>query len=400
MKIGVMSDLHLGYRQYGSKEREQDYYDQFHRIINDMCLRDDIKYIICCGDIFDTHNPSNRALYEFEQGLNLLTEYDKELIALHGNHDLAMSKGFQPPLTIFKNKYNLQLIDDNHVILDNLFIGGVQSKSATQKDELIKQMNILANTAKSYEKSILVLHQGLQEFMQFGADLEIKDLPKDFDLYLIGHLHNRYFKSSLLLKGSIYYPGSSEIHSFNEVKDYYKNGKGWSIVDTDDWSIEMNNISLNRDFYDMDFEYDNLSDEIIKFKNKIVNEKHKPIIRVHVIGENIDNSIVHEVVNDNLSSITLKAQIKITNIDTEIEDLNIENVDDLSPEFFITERTKHMSEKDQAFALALYRRTSDSKTDIIEFADNYFNKREVSEDSITKEMGKMKNKNENELFNF
>ena len=32
-RIGIISDLHLNYRQYGLKDREEDFYKQYHSVI-------------------------------------------------------------------------------------------------------------------------------------------------------------------------------------------------------------------------------------------------------------------------------------------------------------------------------------------------------------------------------
>ena len=39
-KIAHLADTHLGYRQYGLLEREEDFYDAFNKIIDDIIEKD------------------------------------------------------------------------------------------------------------------------------------------------------------------------------------------------------------------------------------------------------------------------------------------------------------------------------------------------------------------------
>ena len=71
MKIGIISDLHLGYRQYGLKDRENDFYTQYKKCIKTI-VEEECDYAIFAGDIFDTHKPSTVAINIFGTGLSLL----------------------------------------------------------------------------------------------------------------------------------------------------------------------------------------------------------------------------------------------------------------------------------------------------------------------------------------
>ena len=78
------------------------------------------------------------------------------------------------------------------------------------------------------------MHQGIDIFLPMQYELEIGDIPKNFDYYAFGHIHN-YIKQEFG-KGYLVYPGSTEIWKTNELIDANKNGKGFVIVDMDDFS--------------------------------------------------------------------------------------------------------------------------------------------------------------------
>ena len=54
MRFAHLSDSHLGYRQFGILEREQDFYDVFARNI-DKIIEMDVDFVIHSGDLFDNN---------------------------------------------------------------------------------------------------------------------------------------------------------------------------------------------------------------------------------------------------------------------------------------------------------------------------------------------------------
>ena len=53
MLISHISDLHLGYSQFGLEEREEDVYQAFHEAI-DTSIKERVKLVILAGDYFIT----------------------------------------------------------------------------------------------------------------------------------------------------------------------------------------------------------------------------------------------------------------------------------------------------------------------------------------------------------
>ena len=93
VKIGVMTDLHLGVRPYGLEEREEDFYDQYMIAINTL-IENNINILILGGDIFDQPRPSPKALRVFSEGLQLLFNHNIEVLNIVGNHAMIQAPGF------------------------------------------------------------------------------------------------------------------------------------------------------------------------------------------------------------------------------------------------------------------------------------------------------------------
>lgn len=251
MKIGVMSDLHLGLRQYGLEEREVDFYNQYNKAI-DIFLEKNVDIVIIGGDIFDQPRPSPRALEVFSKGLKKLSDKSIQVLNIVGNHSMVLSNNFITADDFLKNVG----IDNYHLLdLKNIYMGygvivsGLPFYHNFEIDyfyEDVAELNKAAKKASDKYINILVLHQAFQEFCGFaGEELSINDLEIDgFDLIICGHIHEKKIKE--LDNGTVFLqPGSLERSSVAEARDESNNGKGVFIIDTEN---EINGINISNSF--------------------------------------------------------------------------------------------------------------------------------------------------------
>ena len=78
------ADLHLGFKQYGLKDRMRDFINVFHDVVEYM-MKNSIKYLLISGDIFHKKDITPETLYEFETILDI--NEDITVIVVEGNHD-------------------------------------------------------------------------------------------------------------------------------------------------------------------------------------------------------------------------------------------------------------------------------------------------------------------------
>ena len=269
MKFAHLADTHLGYRQFGLYEREKDFYEVFEKII-DRIIEEKVDFVIHSGDLFDNSRPSPIALLTFQKGLIKLKNANIPVYAIAGNHDSVLRKNSIPPQVLFK-KFGLKVISpiNTNYMYHDVFIAGLPFYSSSQYKNLKNKLSELSKKAASHEKSILVLHQGIDKYFNLQYELEIGDIPDNFTYYAIGHLHN--YINDDFGEGKLVYPGSSEVWKTTELGDYRKNGKGFVIVDLDGKkpSVERINIDLPREFIEKTLEYDNLSNGIEEIKQNI-----------------------------------------------------------------------------------------------------------------------------------
>ncbi|MFD1597469.1 DNA double-strand break repair protein Mre11 [Halobellus rarus] len=79
-------DTHLGYQQYHSPERREDFLDAFEQVIDDA-VEDDVDAVVHAGDLFHDRRPELRDLLGTIRVLRRLSEANIPFLAVVGNHE-------------------------------------------------------------------------------------------------------------------------------------------------------------------------------------------------------------------------------------------------------------------------------------------------------------------------
>lgn len=322
MKFAHLSDTHLGYRQYGLNEREKDFYEVFEKII-DKIIEEDVDFVIHSGDLFETAKPSPNALLAFQKGLLRLKGAGIPMYAIAGNHDSVMRKDAIPPQVLFK-KFGLKVISpiNTNYMQGDIFIAGLPYYPSSQSKNLKEKLAELSQKAENHEKSILVLHQGIDKYLPFHNELEIGDIPDNFDYYALGHIH-KYIEDNFG-KGKLVYPGSTEIWKADEIEDLRRNGKGFVVVDMSGPKIDIKRvpISVSREFITKNIDFNNLSSEIDSLKNIIKDFDKKPILNLTIYNVEGNTKDIYNFINDELGdyALMIRPDFKIKD---EVFDLDI-----------------------------------------------------------------------------
>ena len=303
MRFAHLSDTHLGHRQYGIFEREQDFYELFEKTI-DKIIELDVDFVINSGDLFDYSRPSTDALLSFQKGLLKLNRAGIPVYAIAGNHDSILRKDVKPPLTLFK-ELGLNLIsrEDTFYEFEDILICGVPYEPKARKSVLEENFAELSEMAKKYSKSILVLHQGIKELLPMEYEITMEDLPENFDYYALGHLHDYHKKECG--KGYLVYPGSMEL--FNYTDNFEKYGKGFCVVDLsgDELKIDRVSVDIDRKLFEVELNYLNLEEDLQKLKNDILKLDKKPMVDITITGGDVDSTEIYDVLQNELKDSVL-----------------------------------------------------------------------------------------------
>lgn len=371
MKIAIIGDLHLGYRQYGLDDREHDFYQRWSQVIDDIISRKDIDVVLQLGDIFDTHIPSAMALYEYNKGLDRLSQANIHYFSITGNHTIIRKKNFMSPDDLFNETSDSNSLDDTHTVIGNAFIAGIRYRSESNKEDLLKAIQTQTDAAKKDDSliKILLLHQAVDIDLIYGAELSEEDLPyDDFDYIFIGHLHSMIMRKHN--NCNIIYPGSIERSSITEAKDAATRGKGFFILDTNTNECGWVNLPLYRDFMFVDVINE---DDVKKIHNEIALKNKKPIVELNF--QAIDVERAHEIGNI-IADDCLRLSIHVANDDS--PDENVELLIDQSISSIQNMLEQKMSKKQAIFAYDLLQifnnnaTQSDNIVSAIELSDEYF----------------------------
>ncbi len=390
MKFAHFADTHLGYRQYGLYEREKDFYEVFEKII-DRIIEEKVDFVIHSGDLFETSRPSPMALLTFQKGLLKLKGAGIPMYAIAGNHDLIMRKGSIPPQVIFK-KLGLKVISKINptYMHGDVLIAGLQYYPASNDKVLKNKLSDLSKKAADHDKSILVLHQGIGKYFGYQYELEISDIPDNFNYYALGHIHK--YVNDDFGNGKLVYPGSTEIWKTKELDDYKKNGKGFVVVDLEGQKphVKRIKVDISREFIKKSIDYNKLNDEISKIHDLIKDYDKKPIIDLEIRNVDGDTSTIYDAISSEIGDLALMIRPTFkAKADESIDDIIGQN-DSLGPKELILENLKDYDNEDvNKLAIDLYDLLSkdnieDSEELITQFYEQHY-KTKDSEDAEDEE---------------
>ena len=390
MKIAVISDLHLGMRQYGLHEREEDFYNQFFKVIDNIIVcKPDL--VIIGGDIFDKPRPSPKALRVFSSGLTKLMQNDIDVVNIMGNHTMVKQDGFITADEFFDGiintpkKYTLLDID-NHYSNQDVEVFGLPYHYDSELDVFIKKVNDLNEKSINTKTNILVVHQAFSEFCGFaGVHLSINDICIDnFDLIICGHIHERKVYQ-IDKKTSFLQPGSIERLNIAEARDEETQGKGFYLLDTN--TLDVDTISNgfvgvrnDRKFFIADMymgENDSVDDVKKEILDGIVDCNIPPIVFLTVHDTSQSFSKLVDMTQD-LNKECLTVRLKYFDESKKEYDIITDASELPTSEQALKIALNPMNKDEARFGLDLYRELKDGK-DVQKLLDDFYKKNFIND---------------------
>lgn len=258
MHLAHLADTHIGHRQYGLKQREDDMVSTFRHTLGRIADAD-TDAILLPGDLFHSRDLRPKTLDRVEQALRELVPADVPVIVSRGNHDENLSPRDVTWLSYLHRRGHIVLLEadlerntetaqfdpydpttpgENAGFVDlptdaggPVRVFGLQWRGA-RTSRALEQVaaGIRATNAEHGEPAYTILlgHFGMEdEVPTLGATITHADLQEVRDLvdYLaLGHIHKRYDAA-----GWIYNPGSPEAHNTREGRDDW--GHGYYSID-------------------------------------------------------------------------------------------------------------------------------------------------------------------------
>lgn len=206
-----VADLHLGYRQYGFVQREEDYYAALDQIAN-IAIDNSVDVVIA-GDIFDTPKPPARAVRKMKEFVDRLGAHGLNVWGIEGNHDLTGTNSWL-------HVCNIKPLDipEEHAC----YVGthGIRTIGInyTRADTFKQKIQDLIDSGEKAD--VLVTHTAFVEMngdyaSEFSTE-ELAPLLKELGVKYVanGHIH---MWSKVISDGVTFcQPGSLEVKAINE----------------------------------------------------------------------------------------------------------------------------------------------------------------------------------------
>ncbi len=236
-----LADTHLGYEQYGVKERFNDFSRAFWSIL-DVALERDVDFVVIAGDLFNKRAIDALTLIHAIEGLKKLKAKNIPVLTIEGNHDRSYYREGASWLQFLCHQGYIMLLnpvmEDGAPILEpwdpatmqgayvdlcggRLRVYGLPwqgSATARTMEGFAKMLeaNEVRERSEGIEYRLLMMHTGVEEMIGRMQGLPARGafqpLRQRINYLALGHVHKPYE-----MEGWIYNPGSTETCSAEEI---------------------------------------------------------------------------------------------------------------------------------------------------------------------------------------
>jgi DNA repair exonuclease SbcCD nuclease subunit len=230
-----VADIHLGYQQYGSRQRFDDFSHAFLHI-GEQAIEQKVDFLLIAGDLFEKRTVDPLAMRVTIEGLRMLDEAKIPVIAVEGNHERAHYRDQYSWVDFLDGLGYLYLLNPRFVngraVLEPYgeeggayldLPGGVRvygikyyGASTGKVFGLFAEALVEVDDDDDVQFTILMAHAGLEgQLPRYSGTLTHNDLARlreQIDYLALGHIHKPY-----AVDGWIYNPGSAETWSIEET---------------------------------------------------------------------------------------------------------------------------------------------------------------------------------------
>jgi len=233
-------DTHLGYRQYHSPVRRQDFADAFRSVVEDA-VEDDVDAVVHAGDLYHDRQPGLPDLLDTIDILTPLRENDIPFLAVVGNHESTRQGQW---LDLFETLGLATRLDADGTAVGDTTFYGLDYVPESKRDQLDYEF-----AEPETEHAALVSHGLFTPFPHANWETEtvLGESNVDFDAFLLGDNHAP--DRAEVMDTWVTYCGSTERASASE-----RDPRGYNIVTFDDSTTITRRGVDTRDFVFLDLE--------------------------------------------------------------------------------------------------------------------------------------------------
>ncbi|SIR86489.1 DNA double-strand break repair protein Mre11 [Natronorubrum thiooxidans] len=225
-------DTHIGYQQYNSPERRQDFLEAFRSVVEDAVAAD-VDAVIHAGDLFHDRRPGLVDLQGTVEILRTLADADIPFLAVVGNHE---GKRDAQWLDLFADLGLATRLGAEPELIDDVAVYGLDFVPRSRRDDLEYEF---APVPEAADHATLVSHGLFEPFAHADWDTErlLSESTVEFDAVLLGDNHKP--DTAELRDTWVTYCGSTERASASERED-----RGYNLVDFDDDAVSISRRGL------------------------------------------------------------------------------------------------------------------------------------------------------------
>jgi DNA repair protein SbcD/Mre11 len=223
MRFLAIADLHLGYEQYSSPERFNDFSRAFLWLMH-YANAAEVEFIVVGGDTFHKRTVDPLAMMVAVEGFSIPK---CPIYAIEGNHEKAYFVNDRSWVDYLEASGAFWLLDGNCADAPDRRVCGLKYAGA-QTDAKVEA---LCEELQPFgEPAILVLHAGVEGVIAHAGGVKLETLERfsdRFSLVCLGHVHKPFILNDWILN-----PGSPENGSSDEVLWPYR---GALMVEQGEW---------------------------------------------------------------------------------------------------------------------------------------------------------------------
>ncbi|MGB3297369.1 MAG: exonuclease SbcCD subunit D [Phormidesmis sp.] len=258
-----ISDIHLGFDRYDSKERTLDFFYALQDVLEKYAVDESVDFVIVGGDLFEHRNIQPAILNQAQLCFQMLQAASIPVLAIEGNHDNAPYGTKSSWLRYLSDWGLLKLLEPGDVAKGEPFYApwdeeakrggyidlecgvrvlGSNWYGAAAPRAIAQIAEALGDLPPAPGPSILLFHHGLEgQIARYSGALrygEVLPLKKaGIDYLALGHIHKNYEED-----GWIFNPGSLEANNVEESQF----DRGAYLVEIDEKGIRA---ELKRDYH-------------------------------------------------------------------------------------------------------------------------------------------------------
>jgi len=290
IRILHTADTHLGYRQYHSEARRNDFFAAFELVVNDA-VEMQVDAVVHAGDLFDSRNPTLEDLLETMNILSRLKVADIPFFGIVGNHE---SKQNTQWLDLFEEMGLAKRLGKKPLMVDNVAIYGIDSVPKSKipifdytgfeaPDFTLSPLSTPSSTENCW--NLLVMHQIMSPFpyADWDCDEVLENLPFMVDAVLLGDYHEHSITKNKTGETWITYPGSTERNSNSE-----KEARSYNIITISEKGLEISKRTIpTRKFLSIRVELteeDKPYEQIFSAVNEYLEEIPESVVFLEIFG--------------------------------------------------------------------------------------------------------------------